>query len=178
MTSDSPIRARLRNVADFPTPGVIFKDITSVLMHAPTFHTLIEVFAHRYAHAKLDAIAGIDARGFIIGAALAHALQLGFIPVRKAGKLPGDVLTQEYALEYGTATIEIQRELFPAGTRVVLVDDLIATGGTILAAHTLLTRLHAEVIEIAAVIDLPHLGGSTRLRDAEIPLFTLIAEVA
>lgn len=168
------IKSRIREVSNFPKPGVAFKDISPALLHAHTFELLIDLFAQRYRPIGLTAIAGVDARGFILGGALARALNIGFIPIRKAGKLPGPVARADYALEYGTATIEVQRDLFAPGTSVVIMDDLIATGGTLIAAHGLLTQLGAHVHEVAAVIDLPQLGGSEKLRQANITVFSLL----
>lgn len=165
---------RIRVVPNWPEPGVLFRDITPLLRDGEAFRALIEAFAERYADAHIDAIAGIDARGFIIGAALAYRLGCGFIPVRKAGKLPYETVRESYTLEYGEATVEVHTDAAEAGEHVLIVDDLIATGGTILAASRLMERLGARIIETAAVIDLPGLGGSQRLKDAGVPYFTLL----
>lgn len=168
------IKRRIRTVPDWPAPGVQFRDITPLLSEPRTFRLLIDQFVHRYFDQKPDAIAGLDARGFIIGSVLAYELNLGFIPIRKKGKLPFDTLEESYALEYGSATVEIHADAVKPGDRVVLIDDLIATGGTMLAGARLLQRLGAEVIEGAAIVDLPELGGSRRLRDSGLALFTLV----
>lgn len=168
------LHALIRTVPDWPEPGVQFRDITPLLKNGPAFQALISAFAQRYASQALDAIAGIDARGFIIGAALAHELKVGFIPVRKQGKLPFSTVAESYALEYGAATVEVHTDAATPGERVLVIDDLVATGGTMIAAANLLTRLGATVVETAAVIDLPALGGSQRIRAAQLPLFTLM----
>jgi len=135
---------------------------------------LIDQFVHRYFDARPQAIAGLDARGFIIGSVLAYELNVGFVPIRKKGKLPFTTVAETYELEYGSATVEIHTDAVKRGTRVVLIDDLIATGGTMMAGMRLLERLGATVIEGAAIVDLPELGGSARLRAAGLPLFTLV----
>lgn len=166
--------SRIRTIRDWPEPGVQFRDITPLLRDAKAFHALIDTFAERYADAHIDAVAGIDARGFIIGAALAYHLGCGFIPVRKAGKLPFDTMGESYSLEYGEATVEVHTDAAEAGDHVLIVDDLIATGGTILAAAKLMQRLGARIVEAAVVVDLPALGGSARLQEAGVPWFALL----
>ena len=166
--------SRIRTISDWPEPGVQFRDITPLLRDGDAFHTLIDTFAERYADAKIDAVAGIDARGFIIGAALAYRLGCGFIPVRKAGKLPFDTMGESYSLEYGEAKVEVHTDAADAGDHVLVVDDLIATGGTILAAAKLMHRLGARIVEAAVVVDLPALGGSARLQEAGVPWFALL----
>ena len=165
---------RVRVVPDWPEPGVLFRDITPLLRDGEAFRNLIDTFALRYADARIDAIAGIDARGFIIGAALACRLGCGFIPVRKSGKLPYRTLSESYALEYGTATLEVHADALQPGAPVLLIDDLLATGGTIIAAANLLQALGARIIEAATIIDLPTLGGSRRLQEAGITCFSLL----
>ena len=165
---------RVRVVPDWPEPGVLFRDITPRLRDGEAFRNLIDTFALRYADARIDAIAGIDARGFIIGAALAYRLRCGFIPVRKAGKLPYETVRESYTLEYGQATVEVHTDAAEAGEHVLIVDDLIATGGTLLAAARLMERLGARIVEAAAVIDLPALGGAERLKAAALPYYTLL----
>jgi len=166
--------SRIRTISDWPEPGVQFRDITPLLRDGDAFHTLIDTFAERYADARIDAVAGIDARGFIIGAALAYRLGCGFIPVRKAGKLPFDTMGESYSLEYGEATVEVHTDAADAGDHVLVVDDLIATGGTILAAAKLMHRLGARIVEAAVVVDLPALGVSARLQEAGVPWFALL----
>ncbi|WP_213764796.1 adenine phosphoribosyltransferase [Caballeronia sp. dw_19] len=167
------IRERIRTVPDWPQPGVQFRDITPVLRDRRALRTLIDLLVQRYIDARIDTIAGLDARGFIIGPILAYELSLGFVPIRKKGKLPFRTLSQSYELEYGSATVEIHEDACKPGERVVLVDDLIATGGTMMAGKMLLERLGAVVVEGAAIIDLPELGGSTLLRESGLPLYTV-----
>ncbi len=158
---------------DWPQPGVQFRDITPLLQQPKAFRVLIDLFVLRYIDAKLDYIAGLDARGFIIGPILAYELNIGFIPIRKVGKLPYRTVSESYQLEYGTATVEIHEDACGPGDRVVIVDDLIATGGTMMAGKKLLERLGAVVVEGAAIIDLPELGGASLLRNAGLPLYTV-----
>ena len=167
------IRERIRTVLDWPQPGVQFRDITPVLQDRRALRTLIDLLVQRYIDARIDTIAGLDARGFIIGPILAYELSLGFVPIRKKGKLPFRTLSQSYELEYGSATVEIHEDACKPGERVVLVDDLIATGGTMMAGKMLLERLGAVVVEGAAIIDLPELGGSKLLRESGLPLYTV-----
>lgn len=156
----------IRTIENWPKEGVLFYDISSLLEDRLVFRKTVDLFVHRYFTTRMEAVVGIDARGFIIGAPLAYEINAGFIPVRKKGKLPGDTISESYSLEYGEAEVEIQVDWLKKGDRVILVDDLIATGGTMLAAATLLSRLGVEVVECAAIIDLPDLGGSKKLRDA------------
>ena len=168
------IRRHIRTVPDWPSPGVQFRDITPLLSDPRVFRVLIDQFVHRYFSPRPDAVAGLDARGFIIGSVLAYELGVGFVPIRKKGKLPFTTVEESYELEYGNATVEMHTDAVKPGDRVVLIDDLIATGGTMLAGKRLLERLGAEVVEGAAIVDLPELGGSARLREAGLPLFTLV----
>jgi len=167
------IRSRIRTVNDWPQPGVQFRDITPLLQDPKTFRVLIDCFVHRYMDASIDVVAGIDARGFILGSVIAYELNRGFVPIRKKGKLPFDTIAEEYELEYGSATVELHADAVRAGQRVLLIDDLVATGGTLLAAARLIQRLGGDIAEAAAVVDLPELGGSQRVREAGIPLFTV-----
>jgi adenine phosphoribosyltransferase len=168
------LKQQIRTVPDWPAPGVQFRDITPLLSNPRAFRVLIDQFVHRYFDARPDAIAGLDARGFIIGSVLAYELNIGFVPIRKKGKLPFTTVQETYALEYGSATVEMHTDAVKAGDRVLLIDDLIATGGTMMAGKRLLERLGAEVIEGAAIVDLPELGGSKRLRDGGLKVFSLI----
>jgi adenine phosphoribosyltransferase len=168
------VRRHIRTVPDWPAPGVQFRDITPLLSTPRVFRVLIDAFVHRYFDVRPAAIAGLDARGFILGAVLAYELNVGFVPIRKKGKLPYTTVEQTYELEYGSATVEMHTDAVAPGDRVVLIDDLIATGGTMMAGKRLLERLGARVIEGAAIVDLPELGGSMRLREAGLPLFTLV----
>jgi adenine phosphoribosyltransferase len=167
------VRDTIRSVPDWPKPGVMFRDITPVLQDPQSFRVLIDLFVYRYMGQRLDLIAGIDARGFIVGAVLAYELNLGFVPVRKKGKLPFRTVAEEYSLEYGNATVEMHTDSVRPGQRVLLIDDLIATGGTMVAAAKLLQRLGAHVIEAAAIIDLPDLGGSQALKDTGLDIYTV-----
>jgi adenine phosphoribosyltransferase len=167
------VRSHIRTVPDWPQPGVQFRDITPLLREAKSLRVLIDLFVQRYIDAKLDYVAGLDARGFIIGPVVAHELSIGFIPIRKAGKLPYKRISQSYELEYGTATVEIHEDACEPGDRVVIVDDLIATGGTMMAGKMLLDRLGAVVVEGAAIVDLPELGGSKLLGDGGLALYTV-----
>ena len=168
------IRANIRTVPDWPAPGVQFRDITPLLSTPRVFRVLIDEFVHRYFDPRPDVIAGLDARGFIIGSVVAYELNLGFVPIRKKGKLPYTTVQESYELEYGSATVEMHTDAVKPGDRVVLIDDLIATGGTMMAGRRLLERLGGTVIEGAAIVDLPELGGSAKLRASGLPLFTLV----
>jgi adenine phosphoribosyltransferase len=167
------VRNAIRSVPDWPKPGITFRDITPVLQDPRSFRVLVDLFVYRYMRQRLDLVAGIDARGFILGAVLAYELNLGFVPVRKKGKLPFRTVAEEYSLEYGNASVEMHTDAVRTGQRVLLVDDLIATGGTMLAAINLLQRLGANVVEAAAIIDLPDLGGSAKVAATGTPLFTV-----
>jgi adenine phosphoribosyltransferase len=168
------IRDHIRTVPHWPAQGVMFRDITPLLSNPRVFRVLIDQFVHRYFDVKPSVIAGLDARGFIIGSVLAYELGVGFVPIRKKGKLPFTTVEETYELEYGSATVELHTDAVKAGDRVVLIDDLIATGGTMMAGRRLLERLGAHVIEGAAIVDLPELGGSAKLRESGLSLFTLV----
>ncbi|MCD6026955.1 MAG: adenine phosphoribosyltransferase [Solimicrobium sp.] len=167
------IKSHIRTVSNWPHNGVMFRDITPLLQNPKAFRVLIDLFVHRYMDANLDLIAGMDARGFIIGSVVAYELNLGFVPIRKKGKLPFTTLSEEYALEYGCATVEIHTDACKFGDRVVVIDDLIATGGTMLAGKKLLEKNGAVIVEGAAIVDLVDLGGSTLLKKSGLSLFTL-----
>jgi adenine phosphoribosyltransferase len=170
------LRDHIRTVPDWPTPGVQFRDITPLLQDAKVFRVLIDAFVHRYMDPAMrpDVVAGLDARGFILGAVVAYELNIGFVPIRKKGKLPFTTVEETYELEYGSATVELHTDAVKQGDRVLLIDDLIATGGTMMAGKKLLERLGAHVMEGAAIVDLPELGGSDKLREGGLPLFTLV----
>ena len=168
------IRSHIRTVPDWPSTGVQFRDITPLLSTPRVFRVLIDQFVHRYFDERPDVIAGMDARGFIVGSVLAYELNVGFVPIRKKGKLPYSTVEESYELEYGSATVEMHVDAVQSGDRVVLIDDLVATGGTMMAGKKLLEKLGAEVIEGAAIVDLPELQGSRRLREAGLKLFTLV----
>ena len=170
------LRQHIRTVPDWPVPGVQFRDITPLLQNPKVFRVLIDAFVHRYMDSDLrpDVVAGLDARGFIVGSVVAYELNLGFVPIRKKGKLPFTTVEETYELEYGSATVELHADAVKPGDRVLLMDDLIATGGTMMAGRKLLERLSAIVVEGAAIVDLPELGGSQRLKDSGLSLFTLV----
>lgn len=167
------IKSHIRTVSNWPQPGIEFRDITPLLQDPKVFRVLIDVFVHRYMDAQLDFVAGMDARGFILGSVVAYELNLGFVPIRKKGKLPFTTVSEEYELEYGSATVELHTDACKAGDRVLLIDDLIATGGTMMAGKKLLNRLGAIVVEGAVIVDLPDLGGSKLIESSGLPLFKL-----
>ncbi len=174
MTPDE-LKSLIRDVPDFPKPGILFRDITTLIGNGPGLAAAVAMLAEQARAAGAEAIAGIEARGFIFGASAAAQLGLGFVPVRKPGKLPVPVLALDYALEYGTDTLEVDPGAIAAGQKVVLIDDLIATGGTALAAVQLLRQAGAVVEQALFVIDLPDLGGADRLRAADLKVDSLIA---
>jgi len=165
----------IRTIPDYPKPGIMFRDITTLLADARAFRRAVDELLQPFAGLKIDKVAGIEARGFILGGAMAHQLSAGFIPLRKKGKLPHKTRAVEYALEYGTDVLEIHLDAVHPGERVLLVDDLIATGGTALAAVDLLHKGGAEIIAAAFVIDLPDLGGADQLRKAGVNVATLVS---
>jgi adenine phosphoribosyltransferase len=170
------LRGHIRTVPDWPEKGVQFRDITPLLQNPRVFRVLIDAFVHRYMEAGMrpDVVAGLDARGFILGSVVAYELGLGFVPIRKKGKLPFTTVEETYELEYSSATVELHTDAVRSGQRVLLIDDLIATGGTMMAGKKLLEKLGATVMEGAAIVDLPELNGSARLQAAGLPLFTLV----
>ena len=170
------LKAHMRTVPDWPAPGVQFRDITPLLQNPRVFRVMIDAFVHRYMDPALrpDVVAGLDARGFILGAVVAYELNIGFVPIRKKGKLPFTTVEETYELEYGSATVELHTDAVKPGDRVLLIDDLIATGGTMMAGKKLLEKLGAVVVEGAAIVDLPELGGSKKLRESGLSLFTLV----
>ena len=164
---------KMRKIPNWPEEGILFHDITPILQSPQYFRLLVDLLVYRYMDQKVDVVAGLDARGFIIGAALAYQLNVGFVPIRKKGKLPFETVSQSYALEYGEATVEMHTDAFHSGARVLLVDDLVATGGTMLAGAELIRRLGGKVLEAAAILEFTDLPGGKRIRDAGVPLFTL-----
>jgi adenine phosphoribosyltransferase len=169
------IREAIRTIPDYPRPGVMFRDITTLLGNAHAWYLAVEELARPWRTAGVDRIAGIEARGFILGGAIAHRLEAGFVPIRKKGKLPHTTVRVAYSLEYGLDEMEMHRDAVSPGERIVLVDDLIATGGTAEAAVKLLRSLGASILAACFIIDLPELGGSARLRALEVPVRTLVA---
>ena len=163
----------IRTIPNYPIEGIMFRDITTLLKDPQGFKATIDQLTHKYKNADFDYIAGIEARGFILGAALAYSLGKGFIPVRKKGKLPGKTITQTYNLEYGTDTIEIHEDALHEGAKVLLIDDLIATGGTAIGAITLIEKVGGKIFETAFVVDLPELGGAKKIEELGHKVFAL-----
>ena len=173
MTLD--LKDMIRTIPDYPKQGITFRDITTLLGDARAFRRAIDELVQPWAGMKIDKVAGIEARGFILGGAVAHQLSAGFVPIRKKGKLPHKTVSMSYSLEYGTDEMEMHVDAINAGDRVVLVDDLIATGGTAEGAVKLLRQQGAEVLAACFIIDLPELGGADKLRKLNVPVRTLIA---
>ncbi len=169
------LAAVIRTIPDYPKPGIMFRDITTLLGDARAFRRTVDELVQPFAGMKIDKVAGIEARGFILGGAVAHQLSTGFVPLRKKGKLPHQTRAVEYALEYGSDSMEMHLDAVTAGEKVMLVDDLIATGGTALAAVQLLKEAGAQIVAAAFVIDLPELGGAAKLQAAGVPVSTLVA---
>ncbi len=168
------LKQSIRTIPDYPKPGIMFRDVTTLIGDARAFRVAVDRMVQPWAGAKIDQVAGTEARGFILGGAVAHQLSVGFIPVRKRGKLPHRTLIEEYELEYGQDAIEIHVDAVTEGDRVLLVDDLIATGGTAEASIKLLQRAGATVVGAAFVIDLPDLGGAKRIEALGVPVSSLI----
>ena len=164
----------IRNIPDYPKPGILFRDITTLLGNARAFRRAIDELVQPYAGTKVDQIAGIEARGFILGGAMAHQLSAGFVPIRKKGKLPHETVRIAYSLEYGVDEMEIHVDAVKPGEKVILVDDLIATGGTAEGAVKLLRQIGAEIVAACFVIDLPDLGGRKKLEAMNVPVRTLV----
>ncbi len=162
-----PIKSKIRTIPDYPKKGIMFRDITTLIKDPVGFRLVIDNFTQRYIQGriKFEVIVGIESRGFIIGGALSYTLGKGFIPVRKAGKLPAEKISHEYKLEYGTDKVEIHKDAFGKGTRVILIDDLLATGGTALAAAALVEKLGGIVSEMAFIVSLPDVGGYKKLTE-------------
>lgn len=167
-----PLTSRIRTIPDYPKKGIMFRDITTLLKDAVGLRIAIDQLASRYADKKIDKVAGIESRGFIVAAPLAYLLGVGFVPIRKKGKLPAETVGQDYELEYGVDRIEIHTDAIAAGEEVLLVDDLLATGGTAEAAASLIREVGGNVVECAFVIDLPDLGGNKRLQEKGFKVFT------
>ncbi|ETR76838.1 adenine phosphoribosyltransferase [Afipia sp. P52-10] len=175
MSLESDLRSAIRNIPDYPKPGVIFRDITTLLGDARAFRRSVDEMVQPWAGSKIDKVAGIEARGFILGGAVAHQVSAGFVPIRKKGKLPHTTVRIAYSLEYGVDEMEMHEDAVKPGERVILVDDLIATGGTAEGAVKLLRQMGAEVLAACFVIDLPALGGADKLRKMDVPVRTLIS---
>jgi adenine phosphoribosyltransferase len=169
------LKASIRSIPDYPKPGIVFRDITTLLGDARSFRRAVDELVQPWAGGKIDKVAGIEARGFIIGGAVAHQASAGFVPIRKKGKLPHKRVSIAYSLEYGLDEMEMHEDAVAKGDRVVLVDDLIATGGTAEGAVKLLRQLGAQVLAACFIIDLPELGGADKLRKMDVPVRTLIS---
>ncbi len=163
MTRNKSVKDYIRTIIDFPHEGIMFRDVTTLLADPRGFRMAVDQLLHPYAGMEIDCVVGLEARGFIVGGAIAHQLSTGFVPVRKKGKLPGRTVSQEYQLEYGEAIMEIHEDALKPGQKVLLVDDLLATGGTAEAGITLIERLGAEIAGCAFIIDLPELGGRGKI---------------
>lgn len=172
MTKD--LKNKIRNIPDWPKKGIIFRDLTTLLKDAKSFTKLVDLLFKRYKNKPLDLVVGIESRGLIIGGALANKLGLGFVPIRKFGKLPAETFTEEYELEYGTDKIQMHKDAIKKGQRVLLVDDLIATGGTAIASCKLIKKAGGEIAECAFVVDLPGVGGKKKLIKSGVKVFSLI----
>jgi adenine phosphoribosyltransferase len=172
---ENDLKAAIRTIPDYPKPGIMFRDITTLLGNPRAFRRAVDELVQPWAGSKIDKIAGIEARGFIIGGAIAHQLSAGFIPIRKKGKLPHKSVRVAYSLEYGIDEMEMHADAVEKGERVILVDDLIATGGTAEGAVKLLRQMGAEVVAAVFMVDLPELGGADKLRALNVPVRTLVA---
>ena len=175
MTPEYDLKSTVRTIPDYPKPGIMFRDITTLLGDARAFRRAVDELVQPWAGSKIDKVAGIEARGFILGGALAHQVSAGFVPIRKRGKLPHTTVRIAYSLEYGLDEMEMHADAIHPGERVILVDDLIATGGTAEGAVKLLRKLGAEVLAACFIIDLPDLGGAKKLADMNVPVRSLIA---
>jgi adenine phosphoribosyltransferase len=169
------LKAAIRTIPDYPKPGIMFRDITTLLGDARAFRRAVDELVQPWAGMKIDKVAGIEARGFILGGAVAHQVSAGFIPIRKKGKLPHKRVSIAYSLEYGLDEMEMHEDAVEAAERVIVVDDLIATGGTAEGAVKLLRQMGAEVLAACFIIDLPDLGGADKLRKLDVPVRTLVA---
>ncbi|MAZ16900.1 adenine phosphoribosyltransferase [Oricola sp.] len=174
MSLRDTLEASIRTIPDYPKRGVMFRDITTLLGDARAFRRSIDELVHPYAGTKIDKIAGVEARGFILGGAMSHQLSAGFVPIRKKGKLPYETVRIAYSLEYGIDEMEMHKDAVKTGERVILVDDLIATGGTAEGAVKLLQQMGAEVVAACFIVDLPDLGGRKKIEALGVPVRTLI----
>ena len=175
MLSENDLKSVIRTIPDYPKPGILFRDITTLLGSPRAFRRAIDELVQPWAGMKIDKVAGIEARGFIIGGAVAHQCSAGFVPIRKKGKLPHTTVRIAYSLEYGIDEMEMHADAVAPGDRVILVDDLIATGGTAEGAVKLLRRIGAEVLAACFIVDLPDLGGADKLRKLDLPVRTLVS---
>lgn len=172
---ENDLKAAIRSIPDYPKPGIMFRDITTLLGDARAFRRAVDELVQPWAGGKIDKVAGIEARGFILGGAVAHQVSAGFVPLRKKGKLPYKRVSIAYSLEYGIDEMEMHEDAIAHGERVILVDDLIATGGTAEAAVKLLKRIGANVLAACFIIDLPDLGGAKKIEELGVPVRTLIS---
>jgi adenine phosphoribosyltransferase len=172
---EADLREAIRSIPDYPKPGVVFRDITTLLGDARAFRRAVDEMVQPWAGMKIDKVAGIEARGFILGGAVAHQVSAGFVPIRKKGKLPHKSVRIAYSLEYGLDEMEMHEDAVAKGERVILVDDLIATGGTAEAAVKLLRQIGANILAACFIIDLPDLGGAAKLRKMDVPVRTLVS---
>jgi adenine phosphoribosyltransferase len=169
------LKAAIRSIPDYPKPGIIFRDITTLLGNARAFRRAVDELVQPWAGSKIDKVAGMEARGFILGGAVAHQVSAGFVPIRKKGKLPHKRVSIAYSLEYGLDEMEMHEDAVAKGERVILVDDLVATGGTAEGAVKLLRQMGAEVLAACFIIDLPELGGANKIRKLDVPVRTLVS---
>jgi len=174
MTFETDLKTSIRTIPDYPKPGIMFRDITTLLGNPRAFRRSIDELVQPWAGTKIDKVAGIEARGFILGGAVAHQLSTGFVPIRKKGKLPHTKVSIAYSLEYGLDEMEMHEDAIAPGEKVILVDDLIATGGTAEAAVKLIRKIGASIVAACFIIDLPDLGGAEKLRKLDVPVRTLI----
>jgi adenine phosphoribosyltransferase len=172
---ENDLKSAIRTIANYPKPGIMFRDITTLLGDARAFRRAVDELVQPWAGSKIDKVAGIEARGFILGGAVAHQVSAGFVPIRKKGKLPHTTVRIAYSLEYGLDEMEMHEDAVAKGERVILVDDLIATGGTAEGAVKLLRNMGAQVLAACFIIDLPDLGGADKLRRLDVPVRTLIS---
>jgi len=172
---ENDLRAAIRTIPDYPKPGIMFRDITTMLGNARAFRRAVDELVQPWAGSKVDKVAGMEARGFILGGAVAHQISAGFVPIRKKGKLPHATVRVAYSLEYGIDEMEMHEDAVGNGERVILVDDLVATGGTAEGAVKLLRQMGAEVLAACFVIDLPELGGADKIRALGVPVRTLVS---
>ena len=175
MPQSRSVQDYIRTIPDFPHDGIMFRDVTTLFADPRGFRIAIDQLLHPYAGLRIDKVVGLEARGFILGGAVAHQLSTGFVPVRKAGKLPGKTIAQSYSLEYGEATVELHDDAIEAGETILIVDDLIATGGTAEAGIRLIERLGGKIVGCAFVVDLPELGGRARLEALGMDVHALCA---
>lgn len=175
MPQTRPVRDYIRTIVDFPHEGILFRDVTTLFADPRGFRIAIDQMLHPYAGLPIDKVAGLEARGFILGGAIAHQLSAGFVPIRKKGKLPGTVISEHYQLEYGEAVVEVHDDAIQPGERILLVDDLLATGGTAAAGIRLIERLGGAITGCAFIVDLPDLGGHKRLLEMGLKVHTLCA---